>query len=490
MRSSATIAIGEILSIYVSLLGKPSIRLSSSDKLSKYRQQLKHKYKFWSLSSPDEVLECKSSEYVNLCLTKFEKKSKTQKENLVSGYLSNLLKNPMQETERAITDSKSLTVADILDVKEGNKVVLIEGGPGMGKSTLAINICKCWADGELFQQYEAVILLPLRDPEIQAANDIDDLLLVANENERKALYDEITASEGDKVCFILEGYDELPEQLRRAPVFAKLKEKFLKCTLIYTSRPEACNHLRSVATRRIEIRGFKEEQVNEYIVNAFEDVDNGKEKAEKLTVQVMNNSSIKSILSIPINIAIVCHLFLLTLTLPTTLTELYTLLCINLILCHINKNSPGEISFLDSLDDLPAGASKSFSYLCYIAFRGRMDDKIIFSSREIKEYGIDPNKLSGLGLLLVVPSTSVYGREKSHNFLHLTVQEYCAAFYISRLPDKEQENYFQKHQFHGSYQMIWRMYSGITRLRNENIRIPSHATLQGGKVTIQKAKNY
>ena len=451
------------------MLGKPSIRLSSSDKLSKYRQQLKHKYKSLSLSSPDEVLDCKSSEYVNLYLTKFEVKSKTQKENLVSGYLNNLLKNPMQETERAITDSKSLTVADILDVKEGNKVVLIEGGPGMGKSTLAINICKCWADGELFQQYEAVILLLLRDPEIQAANDIGDLLLVANENERKALYDEITASEGDKVCFILEGYDELPEQLRRAPVFAKLKEKLLKCTLIYTSRPEACDHLRNVATHRIEIRGFKEEQVNEYIVNAFEDVDNGKEKAEKLTAQVMNNSSIRSILSIPINIAIVCHLFLLTLTLPTTLTELYTLLCLNLVLRHINKNSPGEISFLDSLDDLPAIASKSFSDLCLIAFRGRMDDKIIFSSREIKGYGIDPNKLSGLGLLLVAPSTSVYGREKSHNFLHLTVQEYCAAFYISRLPDKEQENYFQKHQFHDSFQVIWRMYSGITRLRNENI---------------------
>ena len=452
--------------IHVSLLGKTSIRLSSSDKLSKYHQQLKCKYKSLSLSSPDEVLECKSSEYVNLYLTKFEEKSKTRKQNLVSGYLNSLLKNPMHETERAISGSKSLTVADILDVKEGNKVVLIEGGPGMGKSTLAINICKCWADDELLQQYDAVILLPLRDPEIQAANDIGDLLLVANENERKALYDEITASEGDKVCFILEGYDELPEQLRRAPVFAKLKEKLLKCTLIYTSRPEACNHLRSVAAHRIQICG---EQVNEYIDKAFENVEDGKEKAEKLTAQVMNNPSIRNILSIPINIAIVCHLFLLTLTLPTTLTELYTLLCLNLILRHINKNSPDEISFLDSLDDLPAGVSKSFSDLCLIAFRGRMDDKIIFSSREIKGYGIDPNKVSGLGLLLVAPSTSVYGREKSYNFLHLTVQEYCAAFYVSRLPEKEQENCFKTYQFYESFGVIWRMYSGITRLRNEGI---------------------
>ena len=37
----------------------------------------------------------------------------------------------------------------------------------MGKTTLAINICKCWASDNLLQNYKAVILLPLRDPEIQ-----------------------------------------------------------------------------------------------------------------------------------------------------------------------------------------------------------------------------------------------------------------------------------------------------------------------------------
>jgi len=88
----------------------------------------------------------------------------------------------------------------------------------MGKSTLAIKICKSWADDELLQEYDAIILLPLRDPEIQAANNIGDLLLIASKNQRDLLYDEITASEGDKVCFIFEGYDELPDELRRASV--------------------------------------------------------------------------------------------------------------------------------------------------------------------------------------------------------------------------------------------------------------------------------
>ena len=440
--------------------------------MSKYRDHLKYKYKSLSLSSPEELLECRSSEYVNLFLTKFDNNTKRNKEHLVSGYLSDVLKNQQRlphDRREHMTGYRPLTLADVLDVnEEENKVILIEGGPGMGKSTLAIEICKCWADGELLEEYDVVILLPLRDPEIQAANNIGDLLLVENKNEREALYDEITASQGDKICFIFEGYDELPEQLRKVPVFSKIKEKLPKCTLIYTSRPEACSRLQRVASQRIEIRGFKEEQVDEYINNSFENVEDGKEKALKLTSQVKSNPSIRSILNVPINVAIICHLFLLTLSLPNTLTELYNLLCLNLILRHINKHSPGEVDYLSSLHSLPAQISEQFHKLCYVAYRGREEDKIIFSSRELENYGIDPSKLRGLGLLLIAPSTSKYGREKSYNFLHLTVQEYCSAFYLSTLTDKELFECFKKYQFYESFQMIWRFYSGITRLRNKD----------------------
>ena len=433
--------------------------------MSKYRQQLQNKYKLLSFCSPEELLECKSSRYVNLLLAKFDKRKRVREE-LVSGHLSNII---MRSIPSSSPDTRPLTLVDILNVKEEeNKVILIEGGPGMGKSTLAIEICKCWADGELLEEYEAVILLPLRDPEIQAANNIKDLLLVIDDELREIVHKEITKSGGEGICFLLEGYDELPHHLRNTSVFSKLSEKLPNCTMVYTSRPEACDQLRHITSQRIEIRGFKEEQVDEYINNSFKNVEDGKEKALKLISQMKSNPSIRSILNVPINVAIICHLFLLTLALPNTLTELYNLLCLNLILRHINKYSPGEVDFLDSLDDLPVGTREQFSNLCMLAFRGRRDNQIIFSSHEIKSYGIDPSKLSGLGLLMIAPSTSVYGREKSYNFLHLTVQEYCSAFYLSTLTDTELFDCFKKYQCCESFQMIWRFYSGITRLRNKD----------------------
>ena len=457
--------------------GTESLKVQLTINMSKYQKYLKFKYRSLPLSSPEELLECSSSEYVSLHLE--TSRNYYSVETSISGQLKTLLGKSSNSSSTTKTtnkykrfDKESLTLGDVLDVSEHeNKTILIEGGPGMGKSTLAINMCKCWADGELLQEYDAVILLPLRDPEIQEARNIKDLLLIMDEELKEKVYKEIVNEDGNRVCFVFEGFDELPQELRSARVFSKLTEKLPQCTLVYTSRPEACDKLQRVVSTKIKICGFKEEQIDNYIKNAFEKVENGQEKATKLISQVQSNPTVKSILYVPVNVAIICHLFLLTLQLPNTLTQLYTLLCLNLILRHINKRNDGDakVEYLDSFDDLPAQTSDQFLKLCLIAYRGRVDDKIIFSSRDIKGYGIDTSKMSDLGLLLIAPSTSVYGREKSYNFLHLTLQEFCAAFYISKFSTQEQLDCYNKFKFNDNFKMIWRFYSGITGLRNNDL---------------------
>ena len=423
--------------------------------MKKYQEYLKSLYKSLDLISPLEMLDCFSTEYINLTMLKEEEDDPSY---------STLLRDGSYD---------SITLAEALDEdnQKERKVILILGGPGMGKSILAINICKQWAEGNLLQKYDAVILLILRDKEIQGAKTYKDLLQILDDDLRDSVYKEIVKCNGEKICFIYEGYDELPYHLQRAPVFTKLIEKLHKCTLVYTSRPEAYYRMPYRCCKVIKINGFDEESVDKYISEAFKKYKNGEEMAQKLKTQVHSNPVIRSILHIPINVAIVCLIFFHHSTLPKTLTELYTLLCLRLILRYIVTRTPneGQVEKLLSLDNLPTGVSDQFLQLCHVAYKGMENEKIIFSSQDLTEIGVTEGNLRGMGLLLIAPTTTVAGREKCYNFLHLTLQEFCAAWYISKLSAEEQVLSIKVSPYREQLKMVWRFYSGITKLQNKEL---------------------
>ena len=418
--------------------------------MSSYQQYLKSKYKVLELTSPDEMLDCSSTEYVDLTL----------------------IKNRQRQRIRQVQngDSDGVTLSEALDVEdEKKKIILIEGGPGMGKSTLAINICKRWAEGKLLQSYDAVILLSLREKEIQEAKTLGDLLLIIDDEMRKDLSKEILMSNGEKMCFICEGFDELPFHLRKSSLVASLIQQLPKCTVLYTSRPEASSQLQ--ATRVIAIDGFAEESVDEYISKTFLNIVNGKEMASKLKSEVKNNNWIKKILHVPINVAIVCLIFYHFSVLPDTLTQLYTLLFLRLILRHITTRTANlsHINQLNSLNDLPPDVSEQFSQVCFVAYNGMLNGQAIFSSQDLVNMKVAEDNMSGLGLLLITPSFSVYGRGNSYSFLHLTLQEFCAAWYLSKLLPTEQVKLFNKFWLDSNFEMVCMFYSGITGLKNEEV---------------------
>ena len=426
--------------------------------MSKYRQFLQCKYEALDMVSIDEYLNCSASCYINLTIVKIDRQGNAH-EDYKTGNLSAL--------------------SEALDVKgEKKKVVLFKGDPGMGKTTLAINICKCWAEGSLLQTYNAVILLTLRDPEIQAAKTVADLLLIPGDEKRRMVLNEIVESCGDGICFILEGYDELPRLLQKSSIFTKLTDNFPKCTLVYTSRPDACDRLENVASQIIQIEGFDQESLEEYISNTFKKIDDGETLASKLKLQLKNNHVISRILHIPINVAIVCLIFFHFSTLPETLTELYTLLCLRLILRHITTRTANvaQVEKLCSLDDLPEDIAKQFSQLCLIAYKGIESCRIIYSSQDLQSFGVPIDKISGLGLLVAAPTTSIYGKEKSYNFLHRTIQEFCAAWYISKMSIQDQLEYIKTYWIYRDHIMELRFYAGITGLRCSevlNFMLPS-----------------
>ena len=57
------------------------------------------------------------------------------------------------------------------------ELVLIEGAPGVGKSTFSWDFCTKWGRSEALQDYSLVLLLPLRDNRLKEATRLSDLFL-------------------------------------------------------------------------------------------------------------------------------------------------------------------------------------------------------------------------------------------------------------------------------------------------------------------------
>ena len=104
----------------------------------------------------------------------------------------------------------SLTYGDLFKVESGKRPVrrvLVEGDAGIGKTTLSISISEGWANGELFQQFELVLLLSLRYKEIASVDSIPELLGLLHSSKTlcSSIADLLEETEGDKVLIIADG---------------------------------------------------------------------------------------------------------------------------------------------------------------------------------------------------------------------------------------------------------------------------------------------
>ena len=123
-------------------------------------------------------------------------------------------------------------------------MILIDGAPGSGKSTLTVHICQQWGRGELFNEFTVVILVQLRDPRVQSAQSITDLLPCESRSIAEQVAAEIMAVKGSGVLWILDGFDELPSHLQEDSIICTLirpnlyqENPLSKTTVMVTSHP-------------------------------------------------------------------------------------------------------------------------------------------------------------------------------------------------------------------------------------------------------------
>ena len=358
--------------------------------------------------------------------------------------------------------------------KERVRKVLVEGDAGIGKTTLTISLSEDWAREELFQEFELVLLLSLRQKEMASAGSLRELLKLFHSSpsvcESVASY--LEEEEAENVLVIADGWDELGESERREGSFLYqlLFKMFPFMSVVVTSRPSASAPLHNLPCidRFVEVSGFSKDDIKEYIQSEFS---GDQEKARRLLEQIEHNPLIESTCSVPLNCATVCHLWhTLEEALPSTMTQLYTKLILYVVCRNLRKlEAYGPTFGMSSFDELPGGLQQSWWLLCQFACEALDKDDIVFSKKELLEFfprGLAfDDKILCFGLLQSAETVLDVTCVVSFNFVHLTFMEYLAALYLSRQPLDRQLQYLQKPRF----TMVARFVFGICFSRSSSV---------------------
>ncbi|XP_068753259.1 nucleotide-binding oligomerization domain-containing protein 2-like [Montipora capricornis] len=166
------------------------------------------------------------------------------------------------------------------------RVVLIEGEPGMGKTTYCQKLAYDWATkqdrewDESFPRVEVLLLLRCREIESSIWEAIDDQILPEEiDTELKEMFFRFVRENPAKVLLVLDGLDEADPQ-KLAVYFSLLQRKMLSgCHIVVTCRHEAGSKVRPYSDTLLEIVGFTKRDAESFIRKYFR---HAEQMAEKL----------------------------------------------------------------------------------------------------------------------------------------------------------------------------------------------------------------
>ncbi|XP_042586386.1 protein NLRC3-like [Cyprinus carpio] len=330
--------------------------------------------------------------------------------------------------------------------KEQIKTVLTKGIAGIGKKTVSVQkFILDWAEGKANQDVDFMFVLPFRELNLIRDHQYSlHRLLLDFHPELQDLDSQIY--EECKVVFIFDGLYEsritlmfsdaqkvcdVTETSSVAVLMSKLmKGELLPSSLIWiTSRPAAANQIPSKYIHRLtEIQGFTEPQKEEYFRKRISD----EHQASRIISHIRRARSLHIMCHIPVFCWISSTVLQklmeedLRAESPQTLTEMY----IHFLLIQINMRKQ-KYAERDS-EKLLQFNREVIVKLAEVAFKQLMKGNVMFYEEDLIESGIDVTDASVYSGICteIFKQESVIHQRKVYSFIHLSVQEFLAAFYL------------------------------------------------------------
>ena len=451
---------------YVSRLGKEvcTNKITLTVLYETAKKRLINLYSAKSVVPEDTWPPTVSKVFINLALIKTSKDCMDNIDYAICG-----------DADDIIAKKEKVEYKQVFGEYNSKELILLEGRPGSGKTTLVHKVIKDWAEGEVLTKAKYLFFVILRLLNSERRDEtLSDLLRLfySNNEELKTMTDYIEKNDGEGVCFVIDGLDEYQPQNKKKSVIYKLLDKtsLPRAMIIVSSRPSATPTLKKdVITKRIEVFGFSKKQIFEYIDN----FQFGSSPAGKLKEYLASNRNILDMCYLPVHAAMICFLFRYdqgcTSCTQTKIYEQFTRLIIHRHLTRRNAETK-----LPSLKELHGIHKKYFDDLCRLAFNMTTDSKQVISTHELG-FQLSPSAGShsdeySLGLVTVYHTIHLTGRHQNYAFLHLTFQEFLAAYHIATLDTSQQMEIIEQYSQSKHMRTVWTFYCGLINFQSGLMR--------------------
>ena len=372
-------------------------------------------------------------------------------------------------------DKESITYDKALGGLSSEACLLIEGRPGSGKTTLVHKFSNDWAKKEItITHVRLLFLIHLRgfcsDPNI-GLSDLIGCYFSGSDLEVIEKY--ANKHHGLGLCFVLDGLDEYMPQKKNTYIYELIRKRVLpKSVVIVASRPAAAADFRKGATRQIEVLGFLRGQIYDYIEKyPFSKLHSG------LIKYLDEHPNVLHMCYLPIHTCMVCFLYdNLESDLPQTETSIYAEFTKFTMLRMLYRDENNSDMCIESLTDLPEPQNQLYNTICKLAFEMTSSSKQVMKHTEVKQiFNLQPTDRDCMGLITIDKMAMMCGFQKLYTFLHLTFQEFLAAFYISSLDEEKQLELIE--QFGNAIQMkqVWKFYCGLVPFNSTVIQLISQS---------------
>ena len=308
------------------------------------------------------------------------------------------------------------------------QTILFHGKPGSGKTCISKYIGYMWAGGQLFQEFDAVYVLPARElntkEDIEGASKEFLAFILRQCFPRNREFDKGLCAQVDdhldlqKTLLIIDGWDEVDEKAEAILNEAKRKQ----CKVLWLTRPYNLRTMRELTDLEVECLGFSDEQVDRYVkkemVTRHKKTD---ADAQGLMDALRGTDSLWEVAHIPVMTYILCFLWVEGVSLSQRSPAAMYSDMVN----HIWNRFVQKMGFR-------AGNAKRedvFEALEVIAFDALRKDHILISVSFVEQ------RVSRLTVreVLIWSGFLLFKKEGvDYQFPHLTFQEYFAKTWVAK----------------------------------------------------------